>query len=331
MTRNSHMQRRRVPSPRSQRGVALITAVLVVALATILAISIGFKSFLDQRRSMNMLSMDQSFEVAMGAEAWAADILRRDMTGGSKVDDFTEEWATPLPPIPVDGGEIKGRLLDMQGRFNLNTLVKMENGVLVKDPDAVERFKSLLRLLEIEEQWADMLVDWLDTDIDPEFPDGAEDSIYTTLTPAYRPPNLRITRASELLALNGFGIERYRKLEPFVTALPAETPINLCTAPPEVLDALTGPDTQEFTLARENMVEMRKQRCYPTLQEFEAGLDPEQKRKLSDAKVLAESSSYFRADIVVSIGTTQFTLYSLLYRASGTNLVRPILRSFGTP
>lgn len=315
---------------RSQRGVALITAVLVVALATILAISVGFKGYLDQRRSMNMLSMDQGFELAMGAEAWAADILRRDMTGGSKVDDFTEEWATPLPPIPVEGGELKGRLEDMQGRFNLNTLVKMDNGVLVKDPDSVERFKSLLQLLEIEDKWADMIVDWLDTDINPEFPDGAEDSVYTSLTPAYRPPNMRITRASELLALNDFGIERYRKLEPFVTALPADTPVNVCTAPPEVLDALTGPNTQQFTLARDNMAEMRKQRCYPTLQEFEAGLDPQQKQKLTDGKVLAESSSYFQADIIVSMGTTQFTLYSLLYRASGTNLVRPILRSFGT-
>ena len=82
-----------------------------------------------------------------------------------------------------------------------------------------------------------MIVDWLDTDIDPGFPDGAEDSVYTSLTPAYRPPNMRITRTSELLALHDFGIERYRKLEPFIAALPPGTSINLCTAPAEVLDA----------------------------------------------------------------------------------------------
>ena len=50
----------------------------------------------------------------------------------------------------------------------------------------------------------------------------------------------------------------------------------------------------------------------------------------SGGKVIGEESSYFRATIWVTIGTTQFTLYSLLYRANGTNLVRPILRSFGT-
>ena len=312
-----------------QRGVALITAVLIVALATILAVSVAFKGYLDQRRSMNMLSMDQGFEIAMGAEAWAADILRRDLVGGSKTDDFTEEWAMPMPPIPVEGGEISGQLEDMQGRFNINSLVKLDNGVLVKDDNAVFRFKSLLQILEIEDKWADMIVDWLDSDINPEFPDGAEDSVYTGLTPAYRPPNMRVTRASELLAINEFGIERYRKLEPFITALPASTPINLCTASPEVLDALLE-NTRQFTLARENVTELRKQRCYPSLQEFQANLDARQKQEMTSDKVIDVGSSYFRADIFVTIGTTQFTLYSLLYRMSGTNLVRPILRSFGT-
>lgn len=316
-------------APRQQRGVALITAVLIVALATILAVNVAFKGYLDQRRSITMFSLDQGFEIAMGAEAWAADILRKDRMGGSKTDDLTEEWATPIPPIPVDGGEVTGQLEDMQGRFNLNSLVKLENGALIKDEAAVKRFKSLLEILELEEKWADFIVDWLDSDIEAGFPEGAEDSVYTSLTPAYRPPNMRITRTSELLALNGFGLERYQKLEPFVAALPAGTSINLCTAAPEVLDAQVE-GMREFTLARENVVEMRKQRCYPSLQDFQSRLNPDQKRELIDEKVLGEDSSYFRANIWVTIGTTQFTLYSLLYRANGTNLVRPILRSFGT-
>lgn len=315
-----------------QRGVALITAVLIVALATILAVSVGFKGYLDQRRSATLFSLDQGFEVAMGAEAWAADILRKDKLGGSKTDDLTEVWATPMPPIPVEGGEVAGQLEDMQGRFNLNSLVKLENNVLVKDEAAVRRFKNLLELLELEDKWADLLVDWMDSDIEPGFPDGAEDNVYTSLSPPYRPPNMRITRTSELLALAGFDLERYQRLEPFVTALPANVPINLCTAPPEVLDSLTT-GQREFTPAKDNTTELRKQRCYPSLQEFESRLTPEQKQELAGNggnKVYGEDSSYFRATIWVTIGTTQFTLYSLLYRANGSNLVRPILRSFGS-
>ena len=72
-----------------QRGVALIMAVLIVALATMLAASVSFKGYLDQRRSANAFALDQGFEVALGGEAWAADSLRRDKQQSSKTDDFT--------------------------------------------------------------------------------------------------------------------------------------------------------------------------------------------------------------------------------------------------
>ena len=322
------------PSPPAnrarQRGVALITAVLIVALATILAVDIGFKGYLDQRRTATTFALDQGYEVALGAEAWAADTLRRDRQNNTKTDDFTEEWATPIPPIPVDGGEIEGYLEDMQGRFNLNSLVTFEGGVYRKDELAVARFARLLEILELEPKWAQITVDWIDTGIEPEFPDGAEDSVYTSQSPAYRPPNMPITRASELLAINGFGLERYRKLEPFVTALPIGVPINLCTASAELLDALTA-NQREFTLAKDNLTETRKQRCFPGLQEFSQPLSGEEKQELIEAKVVDEKSSYFRSTVWVTIGTTQLTLYSLLFRTDGTGLVRPILRSYGTP
>jgi general secretion pathway protein K len=313
-----------------QRGVALITAVLIVALATILAVEVGFKGYLDQRRTATAFALDQGFEVALGAEAWAADTLRRDRQNSAKTDDFTEEWATPIPPIPVDGGQIEGFLEDMQGRFNLNSLVTFEGGVYRKDDLAIARFTRLLEILELEPKWAQAVVDWIDSGNDPEFPDGAEDSTYTSQAPAYRPPNMPITRASELLALNGFGIERYRRLEPFVTALPIGTTINLCTASAELLDSLTA-NQREFTQAKDNMTELRKQRCFPSKQEFSQPLSQEEKTELVDGGIVDEKSSYFRSTVWVTIGTTQLTLYSLLYRTEGTALVRPILRSYGTP
>ncbi len=323
MSRNRQLRTR-------QRGVALITAVLVVALATMLAASVSFKGYLDQRRSANTFAMDQGFEVALGGEAWASDALRRDKQQSSKTDDFTEEWATPIPPIPIEGGEFEGQLEDMQGRFNLNSLVMLEGGELKFDQIAINRFERLLELLELEPKWAKIIADWIDTDIAPQFPDGAEDPTYTGLTPPYRTANMPLTRASELLAIAGFGLDRYRKLEPFVTALPLGTPINLCTASPELLDALVA-NKRQFTLARENTVETRKQRCFPNKQDYESGLSAAEKQELVTGKVIDQTSSYFRSTIWVTIGTTQFTLYSLLYRSGNNGLVRPILRSHGTP
>ena len=315
-----------------QRGVALVTAVLIVALATMLAVDVGFKGYLDQRRTANAFALDQSFEVALGGEAWASDALRRDKLQSSKTDDFTEEWATPIPPIPLEdlGGEFEGQLEDLQGRFNLNNLVQYDGGgQSTVDNDAVERLQRLLEFLELEPKWAKIMADWIDSDTNPQFPDGAEDTVYTGLTPPYRTANMPITRTSELLALPEFGLERYKKLAPFVTALPAGTPINLCTASAELLDAIVD-GRREFTAARESMKQTRQQRCFPNKDEFEQALSGDQKQKLNDAKVIDETSDYFLATIWVTLGTHRFTLYSLLYRTDGSNQIRPILRSYGT-
>jgi general secretion pathway protein K len=314
---------------KSQHGVAMITAILIVALATILAVHVGYQSFLDQRRTAGVFSFDQGFQVALGAEAWVADVLQKDARQSGKTDDYTEEWAMRIPPLPVDGGEIVGQVDDMQGRFNLNSLVKWDQAKnqFVTDLPAVERFKRLLEILKMEDKWAGVIADWIDGDIDASFPDGAEDPIYTGMTPAYRTANMPITRATELLSLAGFGLERYQKLEPYVTALPIGTPINLCTAPPPVLDALTAKQRQ-YTLAVQSTAQTRKQRCFPTIADLQATLDPKEKQELIDGKVISQTSSYFRTTVWVTIGTTQLTLYSLLYRQN--NLVRPIQRSIGT-
>lgn len=313
-----------------QRGVALITAVLIVALATILAVQVGFNGYLDQRRSATVFALDQGFEVALGAEAWAADILALDAKPGgksNKTDDFTEAWATPIPPLPIDDGEVQGQLEDMQGRFNLNSLITLDQNTneLVKDPEAVTRFERLLESIGLDNKWAAVIVDWIDPDDQPDGVNGAEDSVYSSLTPPYRTPNMPITRASELLAIAGFNLDLYRKLEPLVTALPIGTKINVCTAPFEVLDALTH--ESQWSRAKESNNQIRKQRCFPTVNDFNAGLTQAEQQKL--APVIGQTSDYFRASIWVTIGTTQFTLYSLLKRDG--NLVRPILRSFGTP
>jgi general secretion pathway protein K len=323
-------------APRRQRGVALITAVLIVALATILAVDVAFRGYLDQRRAATTYALEQAFEVAKGAEAWAADTLKQDGTSGSKVDDFTEQWATPIPPLPIDGGEIQGQLQDLQGRFNLNTLVTLEQttGQVKTNQFAYDQLVRLLELLELEPHWAAKITDWIDPDDNPVNTDGAEDSIYTAQDPPYRTANMPLTRTSELLSLPGFGIERYRKLAPHVTALPyAVTTINVCTASAYVLDSMLGNQTN-YTHSIESMNKGRENGCFPRKQTFESELTSahasSQQALAFFKKITAEKSSYFEANIWITIGTTQFTLYSLLYRNGTTHTVGPLLRSFGT-
>jgi general secretion pathway protein K len=166
------------------------------------------------------LALDQGFEIALGAEAWAADYLARDKRE-SKTDHFGEVWAKQLPPLPLDnGGTIQGRIEDLQGRYNLNNLIAADGS---PDPDEVKTLEALLGLLRMDTKWAAMIADWLDSDTQPGFPEGAEDSEYTSQTPPHLAANMAITRVSELMVMPGFGLENYRLLAPNVTALPRTT------------------------------------------------------------------------------------------------------------
>jgi general secretion pathway protein K len=317
------MPRRTQPTfaPR-QRGVALIMAVLIVALATMLAVNVTFRGMMDQRRSANLFALDQGFAVALGAEAWAADILRQDAQD-SQTDHLGEAWAQSLAALPIDEGvgTVEGRLEDMQGRFNLNNLVFADGTTNAK---AVAQFERILSLLEIEPKWASIIADWIDADAQPNFPDGAEDSVYLGQAPPHLAANMPITRASELMALPDFDADRFRRLQPYVTALPVGTKLNVCTASGIVLDSLSESQRQ-FSLNPQDLAQRRKDICFPTLQELQASIDQAEYDQIQDT--LTESSTYFRATVWVTIGTTQFTLYSLLARGGGG--ARPVLRSFG--
>jgi general secretion pathway protein K len=309
------------------RGVALILALVIVALATIFATRIGAQSALNQRRGMTLLAQEQAFQVALGAEAWASEILRDSFTASPR-DSLDQPWATPLPPIPIDGGSIGGQIEDLQGRFNLNNLVKDDG---TKDPVAFEQFQRILVALQLEPKWASLMLDWIDRDSLVDGIDGAEDGVYLGQTPPYRTANRRVTSTSELLALPGFGLERYRRLAPYVAALPLSTPLNVCTASGLVLDSLAQGMTAFAD--EQQLAKNRAKGCFPIRNDVQTALSPlmTQPGQLQQfvTQRLTERTQWFRVRAVVSIGTTELTLYSLILRNTG-GPSRVVLRTLGT-
>src|SRR5207247_6935404 len=111
-------------------------------------------------------------------------------------DDLSGEWAKPQTLPFEDYGEIHGNIEDLQGRFNLNNLVSA-NGVI--DQSMLIQFTNLLTALQMDTRWAGIIADWIDRDNAPNFPDGAEDSVYSLLTPQYFTANRPLLSTSELL------------------------------------------------------------------------------------------------------------------------------------
>jgi general secretion pathway protein K len=310
---------------RRQRGIALITAMVLVAIAAVLATAIGFASAMSARRATTVFGADQSLLAGEGAEAMAAYVLKQSAPGGASLS-LDQAWAQPYGPFALGEGVTLefAQIEDQQGKFNINNLASSG----ASDPSQIELFMRLLALLGLESKWAGILADWVDVDNTPNSPDGAEDSVYLAQTPPYRTANMPVTSISELLAMPGFGRDRYNKLAPFIAALPPGTKINICTASGVVLDALSGSGNTEYSGNGSVLTSKRQSGgCFPTLANFQASVAAAAQAQL--AGQLDVTSSYLRLRSIITIGTARFTLYSLLYRDFGGQ-IRPILRTFGT-
>ncbi len=301
--------------PRAQRGVALITAVLVVALATAAAAAVASRQLLQVRRTENVLNAEQAYMYALGAEDWARHVLVRD---DPDVDGPEDEWATVLPPIEVRGGRVGGRIEDLQGRLDVNALVR--GGEV--DAAALARFERLLAVLELDASIAQAVLDWLDPDIEPRFPDGAEDDYYLNREPAYRAGNRAMVSTSELRLVRGIEEAAYERLAPHVAALPAPASININTATAPVLRSLAP----EISAA--DAEALRESRPFETLGDF-LGHEALAGRGLPPAG-LAVASGYFRLAALAEVGRSRSRLYSLLRRA-GEEQVEVVRRNRGAP
>ncbi len=310
-------------APRRARGVALITAMLITAITGSLAAALAWDNALDVRRTMVLLFHEQGMQVAMGAETWIRNILRDDGID-SQTDHLGELWASELPGLPVDNnsvqGAVAGKIEDLNGRLNVNNLID-GNGDL--DQTVLEQFQRLLIILDLDPRFAGLAYDWIDADDNASFPDGAEDAIYTGLTPPYRTFNRSLVNVTELAALEGMDKESFDILLPHITALPRGTTINVNTATPAVLQSL---DANLDPSTVESLLSLREEGGFPDdfAQTFSTLVQPEMLAKLGD------TSNYFQLKAVVQIDTVRVTYFSVMLRSPNGGPVTTILRSLGT-
>lgn len=235
MSPPANERRRNWPGPAGrpqQAGAALITALLVIALAAATAslLLLRMERWID--RVALTRDKSQASELARSGIAYARAILAAD-AASSAVDALGEDWARELPPLRHEGAEVSGRISDAQGRFNLNNL-RHETGVI--DEQALAAYRRLLATLGLAEALADTLADWLDAD-DSLRADGAEAAYYRSqgsTGSAGRP----LEHLAGLGRIKGYTPATVDRLQPFVTALAGRQEINVNTAPAEVLTAI---------------------------------------------------------------------------------------------
>jgi len=292
---------------RDQRGVALLTAMLIVALVAIIGASMLSQMNLALHRSGNIWQSEQAWWYAVGIENWLGKLLRQDAEN-SDIDSLDEAWAQPVDYLPLDGGALQGRLIDLQGRFNLNNL----SG---SDVDAAqEQFQRLIELVADTDQITARTIaastrDWLDADINPTLPDGAEDDYYLGLNPAYRTANTLMASASELRLVKGVTPAIYAALQPYICALPQLTAINVNTAPAPILATL-APELPAST--GEALVESRADEPWESIDAFLQ--DPALAGRDIDANRLDVVTHYFLATGQITVDRAQIQFFSVLER-----------------
>ncbi len=303
---------------RLQRGVALVTALMVVSVATVAAVAFATRLQVDIRRTSNILDGDQAMLYALGAEAWAAQILARDRAEAT-VDHLGEDWATLPPPFSVEGGVVGARIEDLQGRLNLNNLIAEGD----KGEAASKELGRLLETLELESGLADAIADWSDTDLEVRLPDGAEDDEYLTYEPPYRTGNVPMWSPSELRLVKGVTPEIYDKLASFITALPATTLINVNTASATVLTTVAEAITKGDA---EIIVSDRGETGFQTVDDFLQ--HPALSGREISASSLSVSSDWFAVHSQAEIGRGRAKLFSILHR-SASGQIKVVMRSRG--
>ena len=278
-----------------QRGVAIVLAMSVVALAAMAAATIMATQSTWARHSALQAEHVQAQALLQVGVDWARAMLSDDRRA-STVDHLGEPWALRLPPIPVENGKLAGYIEDQQSRFNLNNLVKDGKVSLTE----LARFRRLLAILGLPTHLAAALADWVDADNEPQPQgNGAEDSYYLAQNPPYLAANRPLTDVAELAAVRGYDENVRAVLRPFVSALPRTTAVNANTAPAEVLAAvIEGLDLD----AARALVAQRERIYFRGFADVSAQLP---KGIAAPGDAISVNSDYFIATMQVSIGEAQ--------------------------
>ncbi|MDO5654284.1 MAG: type II secretion system minor pseudopilin GspK [Brachymonas sp.] len=294
----------------SQRGAALLLAMLIVALVAVLAASAVWQQWRSTTVEVSERGRLQANWILAGALDWARLILAEDAKAGGP-DHLSEPWAVPLMEarlttflaaernVTVDTSNLpedaflSGRIDDMQGRFNLWNLVK-NNELSAPDVAALQRLFAQVGLSESEAQ--QLAQQWLR-------------SARAWARPAADPGAAPLPRQVNQLGWLGVSASNLARISPYITILPERTAINANTASSQVLAAARSGGSMAEA---QSVLTYRNRQPFVNLEALEKVL-PTRPQQVE----LGVASRYFMVQGKLRVGSVTIQQQALVQRDGG--------------
>ncbi|MFY0476607.1 type II secretion system minor pseudopilin GspK [Achromobacter marplatensis] len=225
--------------PAYERGAAVISALIIVAIVAALTTSLFQRQTASTRRVENELARVQARVMLAGGIDWARLVIRdhgkrESTTRGDQI------WATPVLDTRIErpGDErvavFSGRVQDEQGKYNLSNLAR--NGV--PNPEQEKVLRRLLNIQQLPDSLAGHIIDIIAAAQPPAL---AADSPSSSNGRPVAAPDARAPLprgVDEIAAQLGLEPPARNAMRLTMTVLPVATSVNVNTAPAEVIAAL---------------------------------------------------------------------------------------------
>ena len=313
------MKRRDVAIPVRERGAALLTVLMLVAIIAVMAGAALEKLRLSTRLAGNAAAGEQARAYALAAETLATTRIGAMLEASPKRVTLQGDWSGRPFGMPLPGGGFAtARVRDGGNCFNLNSLVSGRAGAYVTDPLMRPQFVRLMRLLDVPVQVAEQIAagtaDWIDSD-QAQQAMGAEDAAYLNRETPYRTADTLMTDSSEIRAVAGMTPQIYATLKPWICTLPIAqaAPINVNTLLPEQAPilAMLFPDTMSIAGARQ-MILQRPPQGVGSTDVFFKSAALQGNANADGERGTAIVSKWFTLQIDVTIGTTVLQEHALI-------------------
>ena len=286
----------------SQRGVALLTILLLVVSITVVAGAMLASQKIAIRRSGLLFDQNQLLQDIDAGQQLAVTMIRAD-ANLNDTDSTQDIWAKPVPPYTLGAHSIGIEIRDEASRFNINNLY--QNGAV--DSNALAVLQRLLTQLDLAPDIAIAVLDYQDADSEVYQDGGDESTVYNQQSNSSVDndlPNQRLVNIDQLQNVKGINAEVLAVLRPYLTVVPHYLPININTASPVILAALIdGATSQQM----QTIVDLREKQVFESIDEIWqlpilGSLNEKQRKAL--APLLAVDSQAFTALITATDNAT---------------------------